>query len=98
MELARSGRGGWVATENSATTGSGTEPLRIERPLELEGAHAIQTILAAAWREHLQLIVGLGERSAFECHADLVRSRRGEEADLLEPGVHPVQCPVLHLI
>src|SRR5580704_17558742 len=87
-----------MAAENPCTARRETEAPGVEWTLKLKGAHAIQPILATAWREHLQLIVGLGERPTFECHANLVWSRGRGEADVLQALVDAIQRAVLHLI
>ena len=87
-----------AATEDALAARRRTDALRVERSLQLERVHAIQAILSAAGREHLQLVVGLGKRPALERHADLVRSGRRGEADVLQPGVDAIQRAVLHLI
>ena len=87
-----------MATENPLTTRRLAETLRVERTLKLERIHAIQTILAAAGREHLELIIRLGKCPALECDADLVWTGSGEEADVLQAGVDTIERAVLHLI
>ncbi len=87
-----------LANEDALTARRQTQALRAKRPAHLERVHTIETILTAAAREHLQLIVGLGERPALERHPDLVRSRGGEELDVLQPSVHAIERAVLHLI
>ena len=89
---------GWMADENALTAGRRTDALRVERSPKLERAHAIHAVLAAAGCEHLQLIVGFGERPAFERHTDSVRSGRGEEADVLQARVDAIKRATLHLI
>ena len=83
-----------MADEDALATRRRSEPLRVERALKLERIDAIQPILSAAGREHLQLIVGLGERPALERHADPVRPAGREEADVLQAGVDPIERAV----
>ena len=73
-------------------------PVHIEGAQKLERAHAVGTILPAAGRKHLQLIVGFGETLAPESDADLVRSGRGLELDVLQAGIDAIERAVLHLI
>ena len=74
------------------------QPLGVERAAQLERAHPVQTVLSTAGRKHLLLIVRLRERLPPEGDADPVRPGRGGEADVLEPGVDPIECAALHLI
>src|SRR5690606_9347321 len=74
------------------------EALRVERPADLERADAVDAVLAAAGNEHLLLIVALRERPAAERHADLVRTRRREETNILQPRVDLLHDAVLDLI
>ena len=90
-------RGG-LAAEDARTARRLAQALGVERPLQLERLHAIEAILTAALREHLQLVVGLGEGAALERDTDLVRPGRREELDVLQPRVDPIERTVLHLI
>src|SRR5205085_6722396 len=49
-----------LTNEDALAARRRTQALRVERSLKLEGVHAIQAILAAAGRDNLQLVVGLG--------------------------------------
>src|SRR5690606_31160955 len=69
-----------MAREDALAARHRAQALRIERSADLERAHAEDPVLPAAGDEHPKLIVGLGERPASECDADLVRAGRSEEA------------------
>src|SRR5262245_65838432 len=57
---------GWMTDEYAVAAWGRTDARRVERSPNLERAHAIHAFLAAAGCEHLPLIVGFGERAAFE--------------------------------
>src|SRR5262245_46367968 len=75
-----------------------TEPLCVERPRELQRRHPVQAILAAARREHLQLIVRLGKRPTLERHTNSVRPGCRRETDLLQTRIDAIQRTVLDLV
>src|SRR5262249_44595349 len=64
----------------------------------LKRTHAIHSILSATGHKHLQLVVGLSEGLALECHTDLMWSGFCDEADVLQAGIDPIQRSILHLI
>ena len=70
---------GRIADEDAVAAGRGTEAFGIEGTQQLERVDAVQTILTAAGRKHLQLIVGLSETLAAESDADAVRPGGGRE-------------------
>ena len=87
-----------VAAEDAVAARRRADALGVERPAHLERVDAIHPVLAAAGREHLLHVVGLGKGAAPERDADPVRAGGGGEADVLQAGVRLVQGAVLHLI
>ena len=87
-----------LADEDACAARRLAQTFRVERSQQLERLDAVEPILAAALREHLQLVVGLGKCPALERDADLVRPRRRGELDLLQTRVDTIERTVLHLI
>src|SRR5205823_4361622 len=79
-----------VAGQDAIAAWRRTETLHIEGAQKLKRVHAIGAILPAAGRVDLQLIVGFGETLAPESDADLVRSRRRLEFDVLQAGIDAI--------
>src|SRR5262249_32440741 len=78
--------------------GRGTKAGHLERTEQLELVDAVRAVLAAAWSELLDLVVGLGEALAAESDADFVRPGGSLKLDVLQAGVYLIHGPALHLI
>ena len=87
-----------VADEDLVAARRRAQPRRVVGAADLERLHAEHAVLAAARHERLELIVGLRERAAAERDADLVRTGRGGEADVLQARVDLLEDAVLHLV
>ncbi len=87
-----------MANENRVAARRGAQARGVVRAADLERLHAEHAVLTAARHERLQLVVGLGERAAAERDADLVRSRRRDETDVLQARVDLLHRAVLHLV
>src|SRR5690606_19310411 len=87
-----------MARENALAARRRAQARRVERPADLERAHAIDAILAAAGHEHLRLVVRFGKRAAAERDADRARAGLRREADVLQPRVDLLHDAALDLI
>src|SRR5690606_26713399 len=76
-----------VAREDTVAARRRAHAGRTVRTADLEAADPEHAVLAAAGHEHLLLVVGFGERAALERDANLVRTGRRREANVLEPRV-----------
>src|SRR6185503_9912690 len=87
-----------MADENLVAARRIRQTRRIVWAAHLERLHAEHAILTAARHERLELVVGLGERSALERDAHLVGARRRREANVLQARVDLLHDAVLHLV
>ncbi len=71
---------------------------RVHQAAHFERADAQDAILPAAGHVLLQAVLGLREAPVQEGHRDLVRARRGAEADVLEALVDGVDRRILLLV
>src|SRR5690606_14754477 len=87
-----------VAREDTVAARRRAHAGRTVRTADLEAADPEHAVLAAAGHEHLLLVVGFGERAALERDANLVRTGRRREANVLEPRVDLLHDAVLDLV